>query len=423
MFRMIRPLRVLLAGDTVSVHSVRLAAALSRRGVSVCVLNGPGLVERVRDGYGAVVENVAYDERRLRGNARLAGVGRLEARLNRLRLRRRVGRCGADVVHVNNLYCGERLDRLVDAGRLPLPLVVTAWGTDVDDSAIAKHPSYPPIRRTLLERATLVTAWGEAMVDRCRALVPERPAEDFRAIRWNPDLTGFHTEAARSGRRVWRERLGLRDDTFVFISPRATRPNYQIDRIVRAFVQAFGASKTAPVGRFQDVALVVTCMGADRADSQAYLQRLRDEAAPAAGRVHFVDAAAHADVPALFGMADAAVSIPMADGGPATHPELMALGVPLLAADLVDYRGILESQRNALVFDATADAPVAEVMRRIVTDDALRERIRAEALTWVHEQGSFDDTIDAYLHAYHAAIARFARGRSVGFASTTRGAA
>jgi len=120
----------------------------------------------------------------------------------------------------------------------------------------------------------------------------------------------------------------------------------------------------------------------------------------------------YTEVPELFGMADVAVSIPRADGAAATHFELLALGVPLIVADLDDYRGILDPYHNAIPVDATDDEPVARAIRAVLTDRALREQLASGAIASAARLGTFDETVDAYLQAYHEVIVRARRRRS-----------
>jgi len=399
------PSRVLFAGDTVSPFTARLAGALLARGFDVSVLNGPRLVQAVREQYGKVVRNVAYEEVRLRGNARLPAVRRMESRLNRLRLHRVIRGERPDVLHVNNLYCGERLDRIAAIDPPPAPMLVSAFGTDVDDSVISKHPSYPPMREQLLARAELVTASSGPMVRRCRSFVSHRPERDFRLIHWYADRTQFNVETARRGRQRWRQRLGIGPHDRVVLSPRATAPNYQIDRVIRAFAGALAGGHCRAI-------LVVVHRASGTAAQDAWLCDLRRLAAPLGANVRFVPQVPYTEVPELFGMADVAVSIPRADGAAATHFELLALGVPLIVADLDDYRGILEPYHNAIPVDATADEPVARAIRAVLTDRALREHLASGAIASAERLGTFDETVDAYVRAYHEVLVRARRRRS-----------
>jgi glycosyltransferase involved in cell wall biosynthesis len=391
----------LFAGGTRAPQTAGLAAALARGGFTVSALNAPHLVERVRDQYGQPVDNLAFEDRRFRGNDRVIGVQRLEAWWNCHGLCRCIERRGIDVIHVNDLYSGEQLERLLWLDESAPPIVATAWGSDVDDSAMVKHPEYPSLRRALLEKAVLVTAWSDAMARRCRSFVPERSERDFRVVRWYPDRGLFNPDRAAAGRSAWRQRLGIPSDALVVISPRNTAPNYRVDRIVRAFAAALAAG-----GEMERAFLVVVTSCGRSPQHAEYVDALRELAAPIASRVRFVEQVAHKETPDLFGVADVAVSIPAADGGPSTHFELIALGVPLIAGDLEDYQGILSAGENALVVDARNDEAVSRAIHAALTDSALRGRLRAGATASAATFGTFADVVGQYVEAYREAIAR-----------------
>lgn len=400
-----RPLRILFIGDTLSPFTARLAGALARRGAVVAALNGPTLVKAAREQWDTDVRNVPYEERRLRGNVRVPALAGLEARMNRFRLWRTLARERADVIHVNNLYCGERLDRVAGLDRLPAPLVVSAFGSDVDDSVMVKHPSYPPLRERLLSLADLVTASSAPMVRRCRTFVPDRPERDFRLIHWYADPAVFNVETAQRGREAWRDRLQIPSDAIVILSPRNTAPNYQIDRIIRAFAQATTAGGY-PEERYESAVLVVVHRASPSGPHRDYLNHLRELAAPLGTAVRFVEQVPYGETAGLFGMADVAVSIPKADGAAATHFEHLALGVPLIVADLEDYRGVIYPYQNAIAVDATDDEPLTRALKAVLTDNDLRKQLRAGALASAAEHGTFDDSVDAYIEAYREAMAR-----------------
>ncbi len=394
------PRTVLLIGDTISPHMVRLAAALSRRTANVLVLNGHDLVERVRAEHGVDVTNVPYTEVRLRGNARIPGISLIERRLNYRRLRRMLARYCVDVIHLNNLYCGDHLERFAWIDRLDVPMVVTAWGTDVDDSAVPKHPSYPPLRKTLLAKAALITGDSEPMLRRCRTFVPHRTSEDFRLVRWHPDEDWFNPAVAREGRRIWRERLGIADDECVFLSHRHARDNYRVDRIIRAFERVLPDRPSW---------LIVKSMHSAHAAQEEYMRKLRRLAEPLGDRVRFVGQIPGNEVPGFFGVADVAIGIPAADGAPATIPELMALGIPLIVSDLEDYRGLVDAGRNAYVVDATRDESVAEAMMKLACDAPLRDRLRNAGLASATKHNGLRGTVDDFAACYQEAMRRRSR--------------
>jgi glycosyltransferase involved in cell wall biosynthesis len=90
--------------------------------------------------------------------------------------------------------------------------------------------------------------------------------------------------------------------------------------------------------------------------------------------VRFVGRVDHADMPALYTLAEAVVSVPASDGLPQSLFEALACEAPTIVGALETYREIVGDGETACVTDFNANAIAAAILR-ILGDAALRARI------------------------------------------------
>ena len=386
------PRRILFVGDNFGPHMARLAAAVSRAGCAVTVWDGEDCLRQVPE-RPPQLQTATVRAWSLRGNSRPL-IRRFQERLNAARVWRCVRRTGAELVHFLNLSCHGLPG---DYWRDELPLVATAFGSDVDDTVIAKHQHYELVRERVLTSAAVVTGDSTCMIDRCRALVPGKPEECYRLIRWGVDTTRFNLASAQRGRRVWRERLGIPADGWVILSQRNTRPNYRIELILAAFELVL---------KEQPATLVIkTHRQLSEADAD-YLRRLEERAAPCAEHVRFVGSVAYEELAEFYATADVAVSVPAADGAPASFLELMALGVPVVAGNLPDYADLLTAEETGVLVDDSSPQRLAGALLALHADPARRRGIAERAAAFAHGRGSWGSSVEQFLAAYRAAVKR-----------------
>lgn len=105
-----------------------------------------------------------------------------------------------------------------------------------------------------------------------------------------------------------------------------------------------------------------------------------------AGRVNLVGHVPHAEVAGHVMAARCAV-VPLGNSllarrftSPIKIFEYMAAGTPIVAADLPTVREVLHHEENALLFEPENPKSLAEQIQRVMTDDALAEKLREQAL-------------------------------------------
>jgi glycosyltransferase involved in cell wall biosynthesis len=182
----------------------------------------------------------------------------------------------------------------------------------------------------------------------------------------------------------------------VALSPRQPKRHYHVDRIVRAFA----ASRLRKEGT-----LVIKLYGRkEEVDDHRRLEQLV-RALGLGDAVRFAPACAYHELPGLYAMADVAISAVEVDGAPSTFCELLALGVPLIAADLPAYEGMLEPDERAVLVPPGDEAALAAAIDRIAADTALAGRLRERGMAWARKDADWRACVDRFEAMYHAAIA------------------
>ena len=129
--------------------------------------------------------------------------------------------------------------------------------------------------------------------------------------------------------------------------------------------------------------LLVVGDGPARADLEALAARLH-----LAERVHFTGVVPRKDVPAYVAAFDIALQPAVTPyASPLKLFEYLALAKAIVAPRTPNILEVLRDEHNALLFDPDDEAGMAAVLTRLAGDPALRQRLQAQALATVAEQG------------------------------------
>jgi glycosyltransferase involved in cell wall biosynthesis len=339
------PLRLAFVADPNSIHTRHWLGFFVERNHRVFLLDGfgaeiaPGLDPRIQ-----IERYVAHPGPRLPLVSLLRG---------RAALRRLLRQLQPDVLHA--LFVRRYGWQAALSGFHPL--VVTPWGSDLLLESLRTRRVRAWDRRALrgAELVTyLSTPLREAAIaagaDPARLVSIQEGVDTERFAPGPPDPT-------------LAERLRL-DGRLVF-SPRAVRPLYRQELVLRAFA-----------GLPPDTALLLSAHNADR----GYLGMLYEEAEHlrVADRLRVVESLDEAGMVAAYRLADLVVSVPASDGRPVSVMEAMACGVPVVAGDLPAVRELLGEISPELLIAGDDAAQLADAMRRALElDEATRQRLGA----------------------------------------------
>lgn len=375
-----QPLTVLLDGDRMAPQQARLGAALAERGLGVVVLDAPKIARQIRDEFG-------------QNCLELTSLPRWLGPLRALHLRAAVRKLGVDVVHLNYIAPNHALWAADLQGP---PYIATAWGSDLNREVFQMSAANEALIDSVLAHASAVTADSLPLLQRAEKRMGQNPSPR-KIVLWSADLSQFDRNLVAEKAAQFRRDLGIGADQKVLLSPRQPQAHYHIDRLVAAFA----ASNWAQVG-----VLVIKLHG--KSDEEAYVRDLvrQAEALGIGQRLILAPRVAYADLPGLYALADAAVSLPEADGVPSTFLELMALEVPVIATDLPGYAGVLQRDVNATLVPVADETALVAALNAVLDDPEATAQRRVAAKAWVFEHADWRKSVDAWVALYEQALAR-----------------
>nr|WP_294502646.1 glycosyltransferase [uncultured Rhodopila sp.] len=242
--------------------------------------------------------------------------------------------------------------------RFGLPVVVTARGTDVN--LIPRHT----IPRRLIQGAIRDAAAAVAVSAALKQVLVELGALDEKVtvLRNGVDTNLFRPPADRQATRA---ALGLNGPALISVGALIERKGHH--RTIEAMRQLPGFE------------LIIVGEGPERERLSAMIEQYG-----MGDRVRLLGPRPHAELPALYGAADASVLASSREGWANVLLESMACGTPVMAADIPGNPEVVRAPEAGIIFRPnTADA-LARGVRDLfaVLPDRAATRLYAEAFSW-----------------------------------------
>lgn len=207
-------MKICIIGSAKSIHIQKWGCYFASRGHEVTILsNLPGWVEGTQTFQ-------LYDTRKF---------GKIAYLMSLLRVRELIRSINPDLVHFHYLGGISLYSWAMDRS----PLVATPWGSDI------YHVSNPIMKyfvRKLLHKASRILTTSTSMA----GFLMARYGVDNKKIgtySWGIDTSLFRTALPEEKKNI-RKDLEIPETSFVIFSNRVLSPLYQIDMIVRAFLDA-----------------------------------------------------------------------------------------------------------------------------------------------------------------------------------------
>ena len=357
-----RRLRLLLIGEMESFHFRRWVAALG------------GEVDLHVAGFGDLGSIGSCTVHHL-GDAKTAGSRRFPVGLPALAAV--VRRVRPDVIHAHYL-ASYGIMATAARGRRPIPVVHSAWGSDV-----LWRDSYPAWHRRATDWALLrscaVTYDSDDVADVLARLAPGVPRH---RVLFGPPAS-WTTATRRSATTV--------------LCPRLPTEVYRPEVQLRSF--------SAVAGDLPGWDLELLSSGYDVTG----LERLAVELG-IDDRVRFRPRLDLSQMLDAYLRAPITVSIPRSDATAASLLEAMATGSLPVVSDLPANRRLVTDGENGLVVPVDDVVATAAARRRAMEDEPLRDRAAAANRAWVAKEATWEASVAAVVDLYHEVVGRPTRG-------------
>ena len=180
------------------------------------------------------------------------------------------------------------------------------------------------------------------------------------------DFSRFDEVPAGTRRRL-RQELGIPEDAFVLIYA----AEFSARKSQAVLIQAMGRLP-------ETVLLALAGEGALRGECQELARKQGlEERVLFPGQVR--------DIPAWYAMADGAVSASRSEGLPFNVIEAMYAGLPVVASEVKGHSDLIKDGETGLLYPYGDESACAESVRRLLEDEALRERLAWNAKAQVKQ--------------------------------------
>ena len=232
------------------------------------------------------------------------------------------------------------------------PLLSMSWGFDL------MKESHTTLGNRYRTRYTLRHSQGLIVDCQAAAQVATRmgfPQERIYQFPWGVDLEHFSPLSAVVPGKTWRAAQGWQDQT-VLLCLRSWEPNYGVDVLAQAFVQA--AKKN------DKLRLVLLGDGSQSENIRAILQT-----GGVSHKVHFGGRVPNDRLVTYYGAADVYISPSHVDGSSVSLMEALACGLPAVVSDIPANLEWVRPDENGWIFPDGSDSSLAGLILSLPQKD------------------------------------------------------
>lgn len=349
------PLKLLFLGDPAAIHVQRWLRYLVQAGHEVHLVPYPDNFAAVPLGTfdGVQIHGGPGSWLRTRLRSWRAFYSKYLIVENILRTRWLLRQHQFDLVHAHYISgCG-----WIGAMAHFQPLVLTAWGSDINVDP-ARSPIYRHLTRLALRRADHITANSEDLKQKIIAFGVD--SAKVQLIQGGLELDKFPFQR---GNDFLRQQLGLRAEKVV-LSTRMLGRVHNLDIIVKAIPLV---KRELPAVKF------VFVYRGSQAQERA-LQRLIQELG-VSNDVLLIGAVPNHSIAAYYHLADIFVSVTSSEGMPGSLTEAMACGAVPVVSDLPVFRDWITPGQNGMIVPVRDEIATAQAIVHLLHNPELCQHI------------------------------------------------
>ena len=270
------------------------------------------------------------------------------------------------------------------------PLLVVSWGSDILVDA-DRDKQWRWVTNYTLDRSDMLQCDCQAVRSRVQELTPYSD-DCIVQFPWGVDLDRFSPGKDTTGLR---DRPGW-GDSIVVISTRTWEPLYDIEVLLKAFLQAYGREprlRLALLGSGSLATVVNKFITDHELDSVIWRPGM----------------VSHQEMPDFFRMADIYISCASSDGTSVSLLEAMASGMPVVVTDVPgNSEWVVPGENGWMAPKGDASAFARLLLEAVATSSAQRERISSTNRKLCEERANWHDNFNLLLKAYDQLEVKYA---------------
>lgn len=272
-----------------------------------------------------------------------------------------------EVVHAHNLYYGYVASFL----KAKIPVIFTPMGSDIiihaQDNPIYKHMAHRAFRK-----ADVVTSDSLLLQDRGYQ-VGAKPERNY-IIQNGVDSSIFYPKD-----NSLKKEFHVGEDEFLFFSPRAITPLYNIDVILDS------------LHILKEANLKFKCMFSFAFGGQYYLQLKRKVTTLGLDDyVIWLGYIEYKDMPLYYNASDLVISVPSSDSSPKSVYEAMFCGKPIIISDLGWSHELLSELECVCRVEVKNSDQLSSSVMRLISDTNFSEKIAKNSLQIAHKYFDYE---------------------------------
>ncbi|MDD2898035.1 MAG: glycosyltransferase [Desulfuromonadaceae bacterium] len=278
-----------------------------------------------------------------------------------------------DLIHgFHAHYCGLTTRELAEF--LHVPYVITITGSDLHDSHLRHHPTTARV----METAQSVICFHNSDAKKLTGFFPNI-LDKVTVVPQGVEVLPVSED----------DRFGIPGDSFVLLLPAALRPVKCVEFPIQALSQLADSDKTVQL---------IIAGGVIDENYARFIRTLLDKAPFA----RWLGEVPHEQMGNLYGRADLVLNCSRSESMPNSLMEAMAIGRPVLAADIPGNRSLVQQGKNGWIYDGESD--FRKLVMEIQEDAPLREQTGRNAEEYMKKHFSPQDEAIRYLSLYRSLI-------------------
>lgn len=290
-------------------------------------------------------------------------------------MKRHLAEFKPDLIHgFHAHYCGITARNLAE--QMQIPYVMTMTGSDLNDQMLRNHPD-------------TVSA-----IEGAQAIVCFHSSDADRLTDFFPNLSGEVAVVAQGVEPlpiVGDDSFGIRPDSFVLLLPAALRPVKRVE---------FPVISLSPLAQSDQSLQLVIAGGIIDHDYAASIRTMLNDRP----FVTWLGEVPHERMGALYERADLVLNCSLAESMPNSLMEAMALGRPVLAANIPGNRSLIQNGINGWLFDGEDD--FSRLVHQIRESSSLRKEAGRRARKDIVTNFSPQAEAENYLSLYQSLVSK-----------------